>query len=76
MTNKELLKIFVSIVDTELLERIIVKVFETENVQDSDGRVRTSFRVENGRVYFAHNPDKHSTVDPFGEGISNISLNL
>ena len=72
MLNEKLLQAFVGVVDTKLLERVLLKALKAEDVEQPDcisqSRIALSFLLPvfatwNGRVDFVNDPREESTVN-------------
>lgn len=58
MLNEELLEIFVGIIDTKLLEAIVIEILETEDIQYAYSATGIVLRPIYGLVNFLYNEYK------------------
>ena len=68
--NENLLQLFVDIVDTQLFERVLLKNFESINIQDTNrigDRTSSSQRL----IDTLYNPIEQIEVNSLGQGIPN-----
>lgn len=75
MSDEELLQIFVGIVDAKLFKAIDLEVLKPKDIEDTDGGSVVTvvwLRLVDGRIDFADDPDKHSTVNAFDERVSHV----
>lgn len=70
--NKDLLKLFVDIVDAELFERVLLENLESINIQNTDG-IGVSTTLAKGDVDTAHDPLEEIVVDSLAKGVSDSS---
>ena len=72
MLNEELLEIFVGIIDAKLLETVVVKVLETEDVQHAYSTAGIVLRPVYGLVNFLYNVYEQSPIYALHKCVSNI----
>lgn len=77
LTYEQLLKLFVAVVNAELLETVVVEDLETVDVQNTDQRTLVVFGVVllvdcDRRVDLVDDPAEQPLVDRFGEGVSSV----
>ncbi len=70
--DENLLKLFVDVVDAKLLERVVVKDFESVDIEDTNDVGSVGTRIH-GLVDALDDPVEHVVVDGFGESVSGSS---
>lgn len=66
------LKLLVCKINTELLKTILIKVFKSEDVENSKDKLvglRVGLEVA---IQFGHYPLEHSSIEGFGQPVTNI----
>ena len=73
--NKELLKVFIGIVNAQLLEAVLVKILKTKDVQYANGAANvlaTLLWFVDGDVDLIYHPKKHAAVNSLHKGIAYV----
>lgn len=77
-TNKQLLQLFIAVIDAKLLKAIVFKNFKSVNIQYTNQSTfilvsQISIVYSNGSVNFVNNPRKQSVINSLSEGVPSKS---
>lgn len=72
MLYEELLQVFISVVDTKLLETVVGEIFKAEDIEYTNRRTLSFFRLIDGTVDLLDYKNEETTVYSFDESVSNV----
>lgn len=75
VSDEELLKVLVGVVNTQLLKAVLFEVLKTEDIENADGGSLVFVgwgRLENGVIDLFYHPDEHTPVNTLDEGIADV----